>query len=75
MYLKWWKGKTYNQEYSTQQGSHSFWWTDEKLYRKAKAKTVHHYQTSFTTNVKGTSRDEKEKVTTRNKKIMKWIRS
>ena len=22
-YLKWWKGKTYNQHYSTQQGSHS----------------------------------------------------
>ena len=22
-YLKWWKGKTYNQGYSTQQGSHS----------------------------------------------------
>ena len=22
-YLKWWKGKTYNQDYCTQQGSHS----------------------------------------------------
>ena len=22
-YLKWWKGKTYDQDYSTQQGSHS----------------------------------------------------
>ena len=23
-YLKWWNGKTYNQDYSTKQGSHSY---------------------------------------------------
>ena len=63
------KGKTYNQEYSTQQGSFQIW-RNQKLYRQAKAKRIQHHQTSFTTNAKGTSLGGKEKATTRNKKIM-----
>ena len=55
MYLKWWKAETYNLEYSTQQGSHSFWWREKKFYRKAQAETVQHYQMHFKTNAKGTS--------------------
>ena len=42
---------------------------NQKLYRQAKAKIIQHHQTSFTTNVKGTSASEIEKATTRNKKI------
>ena len=38
------------------------WWRHQKLYRQAKAKTVHHHQTNFTKNVKGTSLSEKEKA-------------
>lgn len=34
-----------------------------------KAKRIQHHQTSFTTNARGTSLGEKEKATTRNKKI------
>ena len=37
---------------------------------KKKTKRIHHHQTSFTTNAKGTSLGRKEKATTRNKKIM-----
>ena len=38
---------------------------------QTKAKRIQHHQTSFTTNVKGTSLGEKEKATTGSKKIMK----
>ena len=41
-----------------------------RLYRQVKAKRIQHHQTSFTTNVKGTSLSKKEKTTTRKKKIM-----
>ena len=71
-YLKWWKGKTYNQEYPTQQGSHSDLMSNQKLYRQAKAKSVQHHQDSFTTNVKEISLGEKEKATVKNKNVMKW---
>ena len=37
----------------------------------AKAKRDQHHETSFTTNVKGTSLGEKEKAMNKNKKIMK----
>lgn len=41
------------------------------LYRQETAKKIQH-QTSFTRNAEGTSLDEKEKATTRNKRIIKW---
>ena len=41
-------------------------WRDQELYRQTKAKKVQHHQTSFETNVKGTSLGHKVKVTTRN---------
>ena len=31
IYLKWWKGKTYNQEYYTQQDSHSPLWRNQNI--------------------------------------------
>ena len=55
IYLKWWKGITYNQEYSTQQDSPKIWWRNQKFSRQVKVKRVQHHQTSFTTNTKGTS--------------------
>ena len=60
IYLKWWKRKTYNQDYSTQQGSHS----DSKEKPKAlqaKAERIQHHQTSSPTNAKGYSLDRKHK--------------
>ena len=45
-------------------------WRNQQLYRQSKTKRCQHHQTSFTTNVKGNSLGEKEKATTRNKKIM-----
>ena len=41
-----------------------------KIFTDKQKLSVHH-QTSFTTNVKGTSLGEKENATTRKKKIMK----
>ena len=64
LYLKQWKGKFYNQDYCTWQGSHSNWWRNQKLFRQPKVKRIQYYQTSFTTNVKGTymvKKYEKEK--------------
>ena len=51
------------------------WCRNQKLYRQAKAKRVQNHETSFTTNVKETSLDVKEKATTRNKKTTKWKNS
>ena len=42
------------------------------IYRQAKAIGFQHHQTSFTTNIKGTSLGKKEKATIRHKKIIKW---
>ena len=61
IYLKWWKGRTYNQKYSTQKDSHSVWWRNKKLSRQTKVKRIQHHQTSFTTNAKGTSLGRKYK--------------
>jgi len=64
-YLKWWKEKTYNQAYSTQQDSPSdLMERNQKLSRQAKVNRIQHHQTSFTINAKGTSlgrKQEKEK--------------
>ena len=46
--------KTYNQEYSTQQGSHSDLMEKSKQAKQAKDKRVWHYQTSFKTNTEET---------------------
>ena len=56
------KGKTYNQEYSTQQGSHSDSMEKSKALRTAKAKRIQHQQTHFTTNTEGTSLGNKETI-------------
>ena len=56
LYLKYWKGKIYNQDYCTWQGSHSKLWRNKKLFRQAKVKRIQYHQTSFTTNVKGNYR-------------------
>ena len=37
------------------------WWRNQKLSRQAKIKRIQHYQTSFTTNTKGTSLGSKHK--------------
>ena len=44
--------KIYNQDYCTQQGSHSNWWRNKKLFRQAKVNRIQYHQTSFSTNVK-----------------------
>ena len=59
------KGKMYNQDYSTQQGSHSKLTRNQKLFRQAKVKRIQYHQTSFTTNFKGTyivRKHEKKKI-------------
>ena len=62
--------KNYNQEYSTQQGSHSDYTEKQMLYGQRNAKIIQHHQISYTTNAKGTSLYGKEKAITGNKKIM-----
>ena len=65
-----WRGKTFNEEYSTQQVYYSDLTEKSKAYGKAKAKRIQHHQTIFTTNAKGTSAGRKEKATTRK---IKWL--
>ena len=60
-YLKWWKGETYNKEYSPQQGSHSDSIEKSKALQVGKAKRIQQHQTSFATNAKGTSLGGKHK--------------
>lgn len=57
IYTKWWK-KNKSQEYSTQQGSPDLM-ERGKLHRGAKAKRIHHHQTSFIRNVKETTLSKK----------------
>ena len=59
--LKRGKGRTYNQDYSTQQGSHSDSMEKSKALQTKKAKRIQHHQTSSTTNAKGTSLSGKQK--------------
>ena len=61
-YLKWWKGRTYNQEYSTQQHSPTDLMEKSKDFQKAKVKRIQHHQTSFKTNAKVTFLDKKSKT-------------
>ena len=62
IYLKWWKGKTYNQKYSIQQVSCSDLWRNHKIYRQAKADRIQHHETRFMTNVKETPLGKKKKA-------------
>ena len=55
------KGKNLNQEYSTPQDSPSDLIDKSKAFKQAKVKRIQHQQTSFTTNVKGTSLGRKHK--------------
>ena len=60
MFVQWWKRKTYNQDYSNQQGSHS----DMKKKWKAlqtKAERIQHHPTSSSTNAKGSSLNRKHR--------------
>ena len=59
--FKGWKGRTYSQEYSTQQDSHADLTENQKLSRQAKVKRIQHHQASFITNGQGTSPDRKHK--------------
>ena len=53
IHLKWWKGRNYNQEYSTQQDSPTDMMEKSKDFQTAKVKIIQHHQTSFKTNAKG----------------------
>jgi len=37
IYLKWWKGRTFNKEYSTKQDSHSFLMEKSKAFHRSKS--------------------------------------
>ena len=73
IYLKWWKeGKTYNQDCTIKQVSHSDLTKKSKVYRQAKAKRIQHYQTSITINAclgrkKKREREREKKKTKKNK--------
>ena len=61
IYLKWWKGRNYNQEYSTQQNSRSDLMEKSKAFQASKFKRIQHHQTIFMTNNKETSLGGKHK--------------
>ena len=61
IYLKWRKGRNYNQEYSTQKDSPSDFMEKSKISSQAKVKRIQHHQTSFTTNAKWISLGRKHK--------------
>ena len=61
MYLKWWKGRTYNQEYSTSKILIQIWWRNQNLPRQVEVKRIQHHQNNFLTNTKGTSLCRKHK--------------
>lgn len=57
IFLKGWKGKRYNKDDFTKQGSHS------DLVEKSKTKRIQHHQTSFTTNSLGMKPKRKGRTT------------
>ena len=68
-HLKWWKGRTCNQEYPA---SFPFRFEGEikSFPRQAKVKRIQHHQSNFTTNTKGTSlgrKHKRRKIPTENK--------
>ena len=56
-------GKTYNEEYSTQQDSPSDLMKKSKADRQAKVRRIQHHKTSFITNAKGSSLGRKREGT------------
>ena len=70
IYVKLWKGRIYNlQECSTQQNTHWDLVRKSKVFQKAEVKRIQHHETSFSTNVKGTSLSRKYKRRKRTTKI------
>ena len=70
IYLKWWKEeKTYNQDCTTQQVSHSDLTKKSKVYRQAKAQRIQHYQTSLTINTCLGRKQTRRKKTNKHKII------
>ena len=61
IYLKYGKGKIYDKDYSTQQGSHSKLTDRAKALIASRSKGIQEHQISFTTNAKGTSISRKHK--------------
>ena len=56
IYFKWWKGRTYNREYSTpSKALIQIQQRNQKVYRQAKANRTQHHQSSSATSAKGTS--------------------
>ena len=68
IYLKWWKGKTYNQEYFTQQGSCSDLMGRSKALQRNKSSKSSAPPSQFIANVIGTSLGEKETRKLQNEK-------
>ena len=62
------KGQNLQQEY--QQGCLSDSMEKSRSLQTSKANRIQHHQTSFATNIKGTSLNRKQKATTIKKKIM-----
>ena len=68
-HLKWWKGRTCNQEYPAN-FPFRFEGKIKSFPRKAKVKRIQHHQSNFTTNTKGTSlgrKQKRRKIPTENK--------
>ena len=61
-HLKLWKGRSYNQECSTQQDSPSDLMAKSKAFQTSESKRIQGHQTSLTTNAKGTSLGRKQKT-------------
>ena len=70
IYLKYWKGKTKTKNILLSKALIHIQQKNQKIFRQAKAKSIQRYQTSFTTNAKGTSLDINKKAMTRNENIM-----
>ena len=61
IHLKWWKGRTCNQERLPSKTLLQIWWRNLKFYRQAKFKRIQQHQTNFTTNAKRTSLGRKHR--------------
>ena len=81
IYFKWWKEKKTKQNKTNKPTTRNIipskalvqiWWRNQKLHKQAKVPRIQHHWTSFTTNAKEISLGRKEKVTTRNKRLIKW---
>ena len=59
VYLKWWKEKTYNQDYCILQRSHSDILEKLKALKIRKIDRIQHHKSSFTSNAKGISLERK----------------